>query len=561
VWTLAQVAQYRGRDLSGELVCTRVAVRRDGRWAVVNVQLSNSATWPMSPAARETSLERMKVKISSEPAAGPGVATGPLVVSDANPRYFSTASGSELVYLTGSHIWNNFHDGLGPGADCGDCPEQNDYDAYLQFLKGHGHNFIRLWRWEQFRSQAAGGAFHLCMAPQPWPRTGAGMATDGKPKFDLSAFDPAYFDRLRDRVVAAGAEGIYVAVMLFDGWALHLSPAPDNVEGHPFHAANNVNGIGISSIVDHQVLPLDPRVQALQEAYVRKVVDTVQDLPNVLYEVANESSGDTADSVQLPDGSSIPTPIGDSTQWQYWVIDLVKRYERQMGYDRHPVGMTMQYPVPDQSKVNDPLFNGPADWISPGFDDNIFAPQAGDAPRPGRWYSDPPASDGRKVVISDTDHYAPGSGDALWAWRSFLRGHNPILMDFGIIDVANPLDPSLGVPPYEAFEGARYAMGDTLSFARRMRLVEMEPRGDLSSTGFALANPGEEYLVLQPSEAADAFTVTLPAGTYLVEWHSVNRRERRDAGTMTVDGDGRVSFKAPFAEAGPAVLHLTWNDD
>jgi hypothetical protein len=104
-------------------------------------------------------------------------------------------------------------------------------------------------------------------------------------------FDQAYFGRLRDRVIAAGDQGIYIAVMLFGGWALHLSPTPDNVEGHPFHAANNVNGIGITSIVDYQVLPLDQRVQALQEAYVRKVVDTVHDLPNVLYEVANESSG------------------------------------------------------------------------------------------------------------------------------------------------------------------------------------------------------------------------------------------------------------------------------
>ena len=34
--------------------------------------------------------------------------------------------------------------------------------------------------------------------------------------------------------------------MLFDGFAIHLSPAPDNVEGHPFHAANNINGIGIT---------------------------------------------------------------------------------------------------------------------------------------------------------------------------------------------------------------------------------------------------------------------------------------------------------------------------
>ena len=53
---------------------------------------------------------------------------------------------------------------------------------------------------------------------------------------------------------------------------------------------------------------------------------------------------------------------------------------------------------------------------------------------PSRWFDDPPANAGRKVVITDTDHYAPGKGDALWAWKSFLRGHHPILMDFGIID-------------------------------------------------------------------------------------------------------------------------------
>ena len=47
---------------------------------------------------------------------------GPLVVSTANPRYFTIAEGSDAehkaVYLTGSHIWNNFHDGMGPGAEC-----------------------------------------------------------------------------------------------------------------------------------------------------------------------------------------------------------------------------------------------------------------------------------------------------------------------------------------------------------------------------------------------------------------------------------------------------------
>src|SRR6266516_38750 len=225
-----------------------------------------------------------------------------------------------------------------------------------------------------FKGQLPMAGVHCCMTPQPWPRTGPSVATDDKPKFDLDRFDQGFFDRLRERVVASGERGIFVSVMLFEGFSLHLTAAPDNIEGHPFHAANNVNGVGIRSIDDYQVLPLEPRVQAIQAAYIRKVVDTVHDLPNVLYEVANESSGGGSVDRKFAEalGLSDAPDWGDSTQWQYWVIDVVKRYERQQGYDRHPIGMTMQFPVPDQTKVNDPLFNGPADWISPGYDDEIF---------------------------------------------------------------------------------------------------------------------------------------------------------------------------------------------
>ena len=196
------------------------------------------------------------------------------------------------------------------------------------------------------------------MTPQAWARTGPGAATDGKPKFDLERFDQDFFDKLRERVVAAGNRGIYVGVMFFDGWALHLSPAPNHIEGHPFHAANNANGISITSIVDHQVLPLDPRVQARQEAYIRKVIDSVHDLPNVLWEVANESSGGGRVDAGFAEalGQSGSPEWGDSTEWQYWVIEVVKRYEQEMGYTTHPIGMTMQFPAPEQTKVNDPVF-------------------------------------------------------------------------------------------------------------------------------------------------------------------------------------------------------------
>jgi hypothetical protein len=44
---------------------------------------------------------------SPRPVRGPDAARGPLVVSTANPRYFTAASDlRRAVYLTGSHIWN-----------------------------------------------------------------------------------------------------------------------------------------------------------------------------------------------------------------------------------------------------------------------------------------------------------------------------------------------------------------------------------------------------------------------------------------------------------------------
>jgi hypothetical protein len=499
---------------------------------------------------------------SPNPVRGPEAARGPLLVSAANPRYFTVASDQrKAVYLTGSHIWNNLHDGMGPGRGCAETAEQFDFGAYLDFLANHGHNFIRLWRWEQFRSQAAGGDFHLCMTPQPWPRTGPGEATDGKPRFDLDRFDQAFFQRLRDRVVAAGQRGIYVAVMCFDGFGLHLSPSPDHVEGHPFHAANNVNGVGIGSILDYQVLPLDPRVQQLQEAYLRQVVNTLGDLPHLLWEVANESSGGgTADPAfaQMLGLAGIPE-WGDSTAWQYWVIDTLKRHEQELGYQRHPIGMTMQYPVPDQTEVNAPLYGSRAEWISPGYDDEVFAggppPQAPGAP-PSRWLVDPPAADGRKVVVSDSDHYTL-HGDALWAWKSFLRGHHPILMDFGLLGGVDPPDPSAGGQmSYAAFEPARWAMGDTLRLAQRINLLGMQPRADLSSTGYALANPGQEYLVLQPDGAAGRFTVVLEPGTYTAEWFAIQDRRTIPGQAMSVDGSTAIGFRAPPPAAGPTVLHL-----
>jgi hypothetical protein len=149
--------------------------------------------------------------------------------------------------------------------------------------------------------------------PHPWLRTGPGLAADGKPKFDLARFDQAYFDRMRERVRAAGDRGIYVSVMLFEGFELQFY---DAWNCHPFRGSNNINAVNADADGDGRGIefntlvasPMGKRVLEFQRAYIRKVIDTVTDLDNALYEVCNEAG-----------------PY--SKQWQYDVVRYVKEYE------------------------------------------------------------------------------------------------------------------------------------------------------------------------------------------------------------------------------------------
>ena len=123
-------------------------------------------------------------------------------------------------------------------------PPPFDFDAYLAFLKVHNHNFFRLWAWENsFNHKAKQTTTHY--DPMAYLRTGPEMALDGKPRFDLTRFSEAYFERLRHRVKAAGDEGIYVSVMLFQGFSVEGKGnlGGDPWQGHPVNSKNNVNGV------------------------------------------------------------------------------------------------------------------------------------------------------------------------------------------------------------------------------------------------------------------------------------------------------------------------------
>lgn len=449
-----------------------------------------------------------------------------LRVHPVNPRYFTDGS-EKAVYLTGSHTWNNLVDG--GGADSEALPNLS-FEAYLDVLQSYRHNFIRMWTREggsRFDTQGKTPLYRL--NPTIWRRAGAGKARDGDAKFDLDQLNPAYFARLRHRVAEARRRGFYVGVMLFEGFSVEDKGVPDNGDpwpGHPFHRDNNVSGVDGDLNGDgkgREVHTLEvAEITRYQAAYVRRVIDTVNDLDNVIYEVCNECTGGVANA-----------------RWQDYIVSLIREYEATKP-QQHPVWVTVPWPR-GQDRMNGRLLAGKADAISPGSDEDQSRLPRDD------YRSDPPASDGTKVVLPDTDHLWGMGGSLEWVWKCFTRGLNPIFMD--------PLAALTRNPKYSDVAGAhaiRSAMGHSRRYAERMDLVRMLPQSTECSTGYCLAKTGAEYLVYQPAPGKN-FSVSLPAAEYVYEWFDPITGTVRSRGSILSAGT-KQSFTAPWK--GQAVLYL-----
>ena len=442
--------------------------------------------------------------------AATAASAAPLTKS-ANQRYFTDGSG-KAIYMSGSHTWNNFQDldGILP------------YSSYLDMLSRNNHNFVRLWTIESpYLSTGA----RIPQSQMPYMRTtGIEKAYDGGKRYDLALFNPDYFNRMRARVIDAKNRGMYVAIILFNFYG------PDNATGwlyHPLRGGNNVigtnrtgingdlNGDGVGREV-HTLL--NPQLVNIQKAYVRKVIDTVNDLDNVLYDVCNECHS-------------------DSISWQYDMINYIKSYESGKP-KKHPVGMTSQgQTMPDDTAA---LFASPADWISPNAMTYDYK-------------ANPPAATGSKVIISDTDHYFGVGGTQSWAWKSFTRGINPIYMDpmtdFGA--QRSYKTSTWNIHPTDST--ARLAMGQTRRYADKMNLVAMAPRGDLCSSGYCLANPGVEYIAYLPAGGSVTISGLISANSYAVEWVNTSTGAVTVGTTSPSGGATSRSFSSPFGSASAAL--------
>ncbi len=459
---------------------------------------------------------------------------GLLRVSTVNPRYF-TSDGVHAILLAGSHTWATLQDQGTPA------PAKFDYNSYISFMAEHHYNLMQLWPWWFSNTGTVNNApIQFSAPPYPWMRTGPGFANDSGLKFDFTQLNQAYFDRIRARAIQAGQNGIYVSIYLFNSYDFQFNV--NAADGNPFEIINNINGVNCPDACPTNNSQIPTRVWTYEKNYIHKLIDAVNDLDNVLYNISNESG----------------SPYSDS--WEASVITEVKNYEATKP-KQHPVGMGFQF----KGGTDQKLYNSRADWVSPAFGGgglNIPTDATGQCPtRTGNGGATNPLSPNCKVVINDTDHDCGICGTQAWAWENFTRGNSVLFMDQYLVEAPRNSFPGYNNNPGPPcsnqqcttvdpqWDPIRNALTDLLTYGNKIDLIKMAPNDSLSTSGFCLANPGSQYLVYSTS---GNFTLLTMAGTYVYEWFNPTTHEIVRTGLMST-GTSKF-FSAPFS--GDAVLWL-----
>lgn len=164
-----------------------------------------------------------------------------------------------------------------------------DFRRYLDTLLKDKLNGTRLWAGAYVETGGNFGIAANTLDPaagrflSPWARSDQPGYADGGNKFDLTRWDPGFFQRLRDFVGYAAKKGVVVEVNLFcpmyeeSMWSVC-----------PMNIRNNINGLG--DIARHEPLTLDKSggLLVVQEALVRKLAAELRGFDNVTFEIVNE---------------------------------------------------------------------------------------------------------------------------------------------------------------------------------------------------------------------------------------------------------------------------------
>jgi len=394
----------------------------------------------------------------------------------------------------------------------------------------------------------------------PYPRTGAGEALDGEPKYDLDQWNPRYFRRLHQFLSRASELGIVVEITLLSStysepiWSLN-----------PLHAANNINGLKKIDWFAYNTLR-NPELFRRQESYVRKIVRETNRYDNIYYEICGEPGTGNA-------GHTTPQEVD---QWQSAIAEVIRDEMSKLPNQHlvfgiaaasvwapgmHNQGLDESFRNEDFDAVNAhsmsrSSYGGRYYRIGNFMSKQLVLAELQDLYR--ATYHE------KKPLVMDEDNAASMYRDKTgWtihrkrAWTTLLSGSHYDYIDFSIT-VGNEAGTDASRQMIRSWMRNLSEFFHSVDFIRSRPLLnwaEVEPDFLVESV---LEIPGEEYIVY----VADAREVTdpktgepiratlrfpLPAGRYQVRFYSPVSGSYTPAARLPGDGNTKLDLP-PFQD-------------
>jgi hypothetical protein len=369
-----------------------------------------------------------------------------------------------------------------------------DIIRYLDALKADGLNLTRAFSGAYMEQPGAFNIHDNTLAPAqgrllaPWARSDRPGYPGGGNTFDLSRWDPAYFERLRDFVTQAGRRGVVVELVLF---CPYYDESQWNIS--PLKASNNVNGVG--DLPRTEVLTLkNGGLLVVQDALVRKIAAELRGFDNLYYEICNE-----------------PYFGGVTLEWQRHIAQTIVEAEAEQ-------------PAAARHLIAQNISNGSAPVNDPDPLVSIF----------NFHYSSPPDSVrlnyGIGKVIGFDETGFKGVHDAPYRTEGwdFLMAGGAVYdnLDYSF-SVAHPDGTAVVTDPTPGGGGPslRRSLGALKRFMESFDLVRLHPDAGVVKGGVpegatvrTLSEPGRQYALYVKGGSHAALRLDLPAATYRAEW-------------------------------------------
>lgn len=423
----------------------------------------------------------------------------PISQSKENPNYLFY-NGKPIILISSSEHYGSVYN------------LDFDFKKHLETLAKNKLNYTRVFLglWELPAQNVFGlkeTPFITAIDKHLWPWA------KSENKFDLNAFNPAYFERLKAMVAEAKKLNIIVEITLFSSHYMNEAWLTS-----PFYFKNNVNDLKELDLKRCHTL-YDEKLINIQKKLVSKVVTDLNSFPNVIFEIQNEPWSDNPNLqkyIHREAGSPYTQPWHDmvelandaSLAWQKSMAQEIKNTENKLKF-KHLISQNIANYSPEIT-VLDPNISV--------LNYHYALPEA--------------ASQNLKTNYVQslnetgfTSHIDKNYRQE--AWKFILAGgsiYNNLDYSF-IVGKEDGTHNILEETPGWGGQSLRNQLEFLFDFINGMKFTNMKPAYDvildsnLSKSAQVLAQKGKQYAIYFPEISTENITLKIPAGKYDYAWY------------------------------------------